>query len=151
MEKTYFADNVIMTKRIWDVAKILDFCVLFGPKSRDKVREVVERLFSVQPKLAEELARAVPGIDKALESAMSRISESVCSTLFPLYCLHVPILIFIQEVPPSYSEIVDIGSYLLDTTKTVLALLTVYPPASHAFASCPPFLKRLSYIYEYPF
>lgn len=52
-------------------------------------------------------------------------------------------------MPPSYDEVVDIGTYLLDTTETIRALIMVYPPAAHAFASCLPFIQRLQHVYEY--
>lgn len=79
MEKSYFSQKVILERKIWDIPKIMDFCVLYGPRSKEKMQEVVERLFSAQPKLREDLVAAVPGMEKALEKAVHRITSNVCS------------------------------------------------------------------------
>eukprot|EP01111_Echinosteliopsis_oligospora_P004792 TRINITY_DN17864_c0_g1_i1.p1 TRINITY_DN17864_c0_g1~~TRINITY_DN17864_c0_g1_i1.p1 ORF type:complete len:290 (+),score=54.76 TRINITY_DN17864_c0_g1_i1:77-871(+) len=49
MTRPYYAD-LIYDKQLWDVPKIMDFCVLYGARNRLKVEEVVHRLFEIQPK-----------------------------------------------------------------------------------------------------
>lgn len=68
MDRKFFAD-LIYDKKLWDVPKILDFCVLYGPRNKEKTTRIVARLFELQPKFNDDLSKLLPVVEKVLLSS----------------------------------------------------------------------------------
>ena len=88
---TYYA-NLIYDNFIVDIPKIIDMCTLFRTCNREIAGKMVENVFKVQPKYAEDLFSTGVTLGKAMENAGEQYqvyqpvrASSVCSTMCLTY------------------------------------------------------------------
>lgn len=82
MERKFFA-NLIYDKKLWDVPKILDVCVLYGPRNKEKTTKMVSRLFELQPKFNDDLSKLLPVIEKVIHGHNSIQKITTTANIIP--------------------------------------------------------------------
>jgi hypothetical protein len=95
--------------RVFDVPKILDLCALYRHTCPAATREVLQRLFSRQPRFSSELSRAAQAAQNVWEDLSRKIRGGKLGKL----------------------QLLDLQTYVVDMADAFDALLALHPESAH--------------------
>jgi len=127
MNKEFFS-NLILKNNVFNVPRLFDIAVVFGPFHSSLVHKMFSDLFTVQPKYYDELAQCVPIVLRVLKEIKQKLFSLLTSS-------------------PSHISLFELSSYLLDITSTICAFLKVFPESASVFMKFP-FIEKIAYYYE---
>jgi activating signal cointegrator complex subunit 2 len=131
MSKEYFAD-VIWKNQLFNVPKMFDIAVLFGPFHCSLVHQIISTIFSVQPKYHDELTQTLPVVLRVFKELQQKLFKITSNS---------------QQTDQSNPILLDLLFYLLDITSTLCAFLKVFPESSSVFTKFS-FIEKIVYYYE---
>ncbi|XP_042865196.1 activating signal cointegrator 1 complex subunit 2-like [Penaeus japonicus] len=130
--------EIIYDNFLFDICKLLDICVLYGPNNSVLIGKMISNIFANQPKYYDDLEQIVSSISMALENIEEKlhVAENF-----------IPVALGSIEEELTLAELHDLTLYLLDTFYSLKMLISLHPPASKVFHKAS-FELRLSACYE---
>nr|XP_054759923.1 activating signal cointegrator 1 complex subunit 2-like [Lytechinus pictus] len=117
--------DLIYNHFVFDIAKLMDLCIIYGGGNSALLSKMLENIFSHQPQYQNDLEVVV---DTTL-TVLSKILEK-CG----FHGSNVPQLIAeAGRQPISNQDLYDVIMYMADSAQTLLAFLQVYPAVCQVF------------------
>ncbi|XP_045615648.2 LOW QUALITY PROTEIN: activating signal cointegrator 1 complex subunit 2 [Procambarus clarkii] len=116
--------DIIYEHFMFDICKLLDLCMLFGPANGQLLAKMINNIFTRQPKYYEDLSQAVSSICMALEKVEDKLGVAE---------YYVPVALGAPIENLSISDLHDMIIYLIDTFSSIQMLITIHPPAAKYF------------------
>nr|XP_053641092.1 activating signal cointegrator 1 complex subunit 2-like [Cherax quadricarinatus] len=135
--------DIIYENYMFDICKLLDLCLLYGPTNGQLLAKMVYNIFTQQPKYYNDLSQAVSSICQALEKVEDKLGVAD---------YNVPVALGAPTESLSIVDLHDIIIYLNDTFSSIQMLIALHPPAAQYFhveafeLRMSAFMKSLPYI-----
>ncbi|KAK8736004.1 hypothetical protein OTU49_005166 [Cherax quadricarinatus] len=130
--------DIIYENYMFDICKLLDLCLLYGPTNGQLLAKMVYNIFTQQPKYYNDLSQAVSSICQALEKVEDKLGVAD---------YNVPVALGAPTESLSIVDLHDIIIYLNDTFSSIQMLIALHPPAAQYF-HVEAFELRMSAFYE---
>ncbi|KAG7155989.1 Activating signal cointegrator 1 complex subunit 2-like [Homarus americanus] len=98
--------DIIYENYLFDICKLLDLCILYGPTNSPLLAKMITNIFTQQPKYYDDLSQTVSSISLALEKVEDKLGVAE-------YC--VPVAIGAPAENLSMADLQDIILYLLSS------------------------------------
>lgn len=130
--------DIIYDNFLFDICKLLDICVLYGPNNYALIGKMISNIFANQPKYYDDLEQIMSSMNMALENIEEKLNVAEN---------YIPVALGSSEGELSLADLHDLTLYLLDTFYSLQMLLSLHPPAARVFHKAS-FELRLSACYE---
>uniref|UniRef100_A0A8C5LWV1 Activating signal cointegrator 1 complex subunit 2 n=1 Tax=Leptobrachium leishanense TaxID=445787 RepID=A0A8C5LWV1_9ANUR len=137
--------EIIYNNYLFDIAKLMDICVLFGKGNSALLQKMIGNIFQHQPSYYQDLNDSVPTLLQVLCSILDVFGLQQDQDLVEPQKLEAQKRSTPLEMP--VQELKDAVLYFCDSSSTLWAFLDIFPAASDTFRKHD-FLSRLSNFYE---
>ncbi|XP_038065905.1 activating signal cointegrator 1 complex subunit 2-like isoform X2 [Patiria miniata] len=132
---------IIYDNYLFDVAKLMELCVLYGGGNADLLTKMIDNIFRNQPKYMDDLMAVIPTILQCFDNILEKCGLKTGSDLSPV-ALPTRVL---HTMPDN--ELGDIIHYLTDSAISILSFLEIYPDGAWAFKNNN-FVSKVATLFE---
>ncbi|XP_022098496.1 activating signal cointegrator 1 complex subunit 2-like [Acanthaster planci] len=119
--------DIIYENFLFDIAKLMELCVLYGGGNSDLLAKMVGNIFKNQPKYKDDLIAVIPTIVQCFDNILEKCGLKAVSDTLP----EAPQARILHTMPDN--ELGDIIHYLTDSALSILSFLEIYPEGAWAF------------------
>ncbi|XP_071550104.1 activating signal cointegrator 1 complex subunit 2 [Panulirus ornatus] len=129
--------DLIYENYLFDICKLLDLCILYGPTNSQLLAKMIDNIFSHQPRYYDDLSQTVSSISLGLEKVEEKLGVAE----------YIPMALGVRNESLSMADLHNIIIYLLDTFSSLQMFIALHPPAARLFYN-EAFEIRISACYE---